>query len=83
MADKPLFLFVGAYSNEADAKADDDVVKQLYKEKIIGTYDAAIVTKEPGLPFRSFSTWNFHTYQANWAAQKAAGFRPVSISSYL
>ena len=44
---------------------------------------AAIVTKEPGLPFRSFSTWNFYTYQANWAAQKAAGFRPVSISSYL
>lgn len=46
MADKPLFLFVGAYDNEADAKADDDTVKQLYRDKVIGSYDAALVTKD-------------------------------------
>jgi CubicO group peptidase (beta-lactamase class C family) len=43
---------------------------------------AAIATRQAGLPFRSFSTWNFYTYQPSWSAQKAAGFRPVSISAY-
>jgi uncharacterized membrane protein len=46
MADKPMFLFVGAYSNVDDAKADDEVVKKLYRDKVIGSYDAAIISKD-------------------------------------
>src|SRR5215207_8174786 len=50
MANKSLFMFVGAYNNEADAEADADTVKQLYRdnvlEKVVGTHDAAIVTKD-------------------------------------
>ncbi len=46
MADKPMFLFVGTYTSVADAKADDDTVKQLYRDKVIGTYDAAVINKD-------------------------------------
>lgn len=46
MADKPMFLFVGTYGSVDDAKADDNAVKQLYRDKVIGTYDAAVVSKD-------------------------------------
>jgi uncharacterized membrane protein len=46
VAEKPMFLFVGIYNNADDAKADDDAVKQLYRDKLIGSYDAAVVSKD-------------------------------------
>jgi uncharacterized membrane protein len=46
MADKPIFLYVATYGSDSDAKADEEVVKQLYHDKIIGTYDAAVVNKD-------------------------------------
>ena len=46
MAEKPMFLFVGTYRSVADAKADDDIVHQLYRDKVIGTYDAAVISKD-------------------------------------
>ena len=46
MADKPIFLYVATYGSDSDAKADEDVVKQLYRDKIIGTYDAALISKD-------------------------------------
>jgi uncharacterized membrane protein len=46
VADKPLFLYVAAYSSVDDAKADEDVVKQLYRDKLVGTYDAAVISKD-------------------------------------
>lgn len=46
MADKPLFLYVGDYSSEADAKADADAIRDLYRDKVIGSYDIATVTKD-------------------------------------
>lgn len=46
MADKNLFLFVGVYSSKDDAEADYDVLKELHHEKIVGTYDAAVISKD-------------------------------------
>jgi uncharacterized membrane protein len=46
MADKDVFLYVGTYESEDDAKADYDVVKALHDEGVIGTYDMAIVSKD-------------------------------------
>lgn len=46
MADKDVFLFVGAYKSEDDARADFDAVKALHAEGVIGTYDIALVTKD-------------------------------------
>ncbi len=46
MAQKNLFVFLGAYGSEADARADYDVVKELHLAGAVGTYDAAVITKD-------------------------------------
>ena len=46
MADEPVFIYLATYETEADAKLDYDVVKDLHSAGIIGTYDAAIITKD-------------------------------------
>jgi uncharacterized membrane protein len=46
MSDKDVFLFVGTYEDEEDARIDYDAVHQLHEERLIGTYDIAIVSKD-------------------------------------
>ena len=41
-----MFLYIGTYPNEAAARADYDVVKDLHSVDVVGTYDAAVVTKD-------------------------------------
>jgi len=49
--DNPILVFVGAYSSLEVAEADWEAVKDLHKAHILGTYDAALVTKdEKGKP---------------------------------
>jgi uncharacterized membrane protein len=45
MSDNPMFLYAGEYENVDDAKADLEVLKELHREQVVGTYDAAVVTK--------------------------------------
>ena len=46
MADTPVFLYVATYDDVADAQADYDAVRELHAAGAIGTYDAAVVTKD-------------------------------------
>lgn len=46
MGGKDVFVFVGTYKSEDDAREDYDVVKALHEEGLIGTYDIAIVAKD-------------------------------------
>ncbi len=41
-----VFVFIGTYPNESSARADYDVVKELHLAGAIGTYDAAVLTKD-------------------------------------
>ncbi len=41
-----MFLYIGTYPNEDAARADYDVVKDLHAVDVVGTYDAAVVTKD-------------------------------------
>jgi uncharacterized membrane protein len=41
-----VFVFIGTYPNEAAAQADYDVVKALHDAGAVGTFDAAVVTKD-------------------------------------
>jgi uncharacterized membrane protein len=41
------FLYVGVYADEASAQADYEVVKALHGVDAVGSYDAAVVTKDP------------------------------------
>jgi uncharacterized membrane protein len=45
MNDNPLFLYAGEYDSVEDAKADLELLKDLHSEKFVGTYDAAVLTK--------------------------------------
>lgn len=48
MSDDTMFLYAGEYESVDDAKADLDELKQLHDEQFVGTYDAAVLTKEDG-----------------------------------
>jgi uncharacterized membrane protein len=41
-----VFLYIGTYPSEAVARSDYDVVKDLHSAGVVGTYDAAVVTKD-------------------------------------
>lgn len=41
-----VFLFIGTYPDEASARSDYDIVKDLHSAGAVGTYDAAVVTKD-------------------------------------
>ena len=41
-----VFIYIGTYPNEASAQDDYSVVKDLHAEGAVGTYDAAVVTKD-------------------------------------
>jgi uncharacterized membrane protein len=45
VSDNPMFLYAGEYENVDDAKADLEVLKELHREHAVGTYDAAVITK--------------------------------------
>jgi uncharacterized membrane protein len=40
-----MFLYAGGYESVDDAKADLEVLKELHREHVVGTYDAAVITK--------------------------------------
>ncbi len=41
-----VFIYIGTYASEVDARADYEVVKDLHAAGAVGTYDAAVVTKD-------------------------------------
>jgi uncharacterized membrane protein len=41
-----IFLYLGTYPSEAVARSDYDIVKDLHSAGAVGTYDAAVVTKD-------------------------------------
>jgi len=43
-----VFIYVGTYPNEAQARDDYQVIKNLHSAGAVGTYDAAVVTKDDG-----------------------------------
>jgi uncharacterized membrane protein len=45
MSDNPMFLYAGEYDIVDEAKADLELLKELHHEDLVGTYDAAVLTK--------------------------------------
>jgi uncharacterized membrane protein len=41
-----VFIYIGTYPSETAARDDYDIVKDLHSAAVIGTYDAAVVTKD-------------------------------------
>jgi uncharacterized membrane protein len=45
MSENPVFLYASEYESVEDAKADLEALKELHREHVVGTYDAAVLTK--------------------------------------
>jgi uncharacterized membrane protein len=41
-----VFLYIGTYASETAARDDYDIVKDLHVAELVGTYDAAVITKD-------------------------------------
>jgi uncharacterized membrane protein len=46
MVAENVFLYIGVDDSWADAEADYDVLKELHSGGVVGTYDAAVITKD-------------------------------------
>jgi uncharacterized membrane protein len=46
MSEKPMFVLVVSYASIDDARADEQLVKQAYKDRVLGTYDMAELTRD-------------------------------------
>ena len=46
MSDNPMFMYAGEYDDVDDAKADLGALKELHREHLVGTYDAAVAHQE-------------------------------------
>ena len=46
MSDRPLFIYAATYANREDAFADYDGLLDLHADKLVGTYDVAIISKD-------------------------------------
>ena len=46
MSDRPVFVYAATYSSIDDAWLDYDVLLELHADKLVGTYDAAVINKD-------------------------------------
>jgi uncharacterized membrane protein len=46
MSDRPVFIYSATYADQDDAVADYEVLLELYHDKLVGTYDVALITKD-------------------------------------
>src|ERR687895_2147418 len=67
MSDNPVFLYAGEYDNVEDAKADLEVLKEMHREHVVGTYDAAVVTKNEEGKVKIVDKIEKPTQHAGWA----------------
>jgi uncharacterized membrane protein len=47
---KPMIVYAATYPSVLAAETDLDAVAQLHKDKVIGSFDAAVIDKEDGQP---------------------------------
>ena len=45
-SDNPVFVYAAVYADRADADADYDTLLDLHEDKLVGTYDVALVFKD-------------------------------------
>jgi uncharacterized membrane protein len=46
MSDRPIFIYAATYPSTDDAWLDYDILLELHKDKLVGTYDAAVIDKD-------------------------------------
>ena len=67
MSDNPMFLYAGDYESVDDAKADLEALKELHREHLVGTYDAAVITKDEEGKVKIVDKTEKPTQHGGWA----------------
>jgi uncharacterized membrane protein len=67
VSDNPVFLYVGEYDSVEDAKADLEELKELHREDVVGTYDAAVITKNEDGKVKIVDKIEKPTQHGGWA----------------
>jgi uncharacterized membrane protein len=67
VSDNPMFMYVGDYESVDDAKADLKELKELHREHLVGTYDAAVLTKDEDGKVRIVDKTEKPTQHGGWA----------------
>jgi uncharacterized membrane protein len=62
-----MFMYVGDYESVDDAKADLKELKELHREHLVGTYDAAVLTKDEDGKVRIVDKTEKPTQHGGWA----------------
>ena len=67
MSDNPMFLYAGDYESVDDAKADLKALKELHREHVVGTFDAAVITKNENGKVKIVDKTEKPTQHGGWA----------------
>jgi uncharacterized membrane protein len=62
-----MFLYAGDYESVDDAKADLKVLKELHREHVVGTFDAAVITKDEKDKVKIVDKTEKPTQHGGWA----------------
>ena len=71
MSDNPVFLYAGEYESVEDAKADLGALKGLHREHVVGTNDAAVITKNEHGKVKIVDKIEKPTQHGGWAGLAA------------
>jgi uncharacterized membrane protein len=67
VSDNSMFLYAGDYDSVDDAKADLKALKELHREHLVGTYDAAVITKDEEGKVKIVDKTEKPTQHGGWA----------------
>ena len=67
MSENPMFLYAAEYESVDDAKADLEELKELHREHVVGTYDAAVLTKNEEGKVKIVDKTEKPTQHGGWA----------------
>jgi uncharacterized membrane protein len=67
-----MFMYAGEYDEADDAKADLGALKELHREHLVGTYDAAVPTKNEKGKVRIVDKTEKPTRHGGWASWRSA-----------
>jgi uncharacterized membrane protein len=67
VSDNPMFMYAGEYESVDEAKADLKALKELHREDLVGTYDAAVLTKNEKGKVKIVDKTEKPTQHGGWA----------------
>jgi uncharacterized membrane protein len=67
VSDNPMFLYAGDYESVEGAKADLKALKELHREHLVGTFDAAVITKNEDGKVKIVDKTEKPTQHGGWA----------------